>query len=91
MTGYSQSGSSDSRRLFWTILEMEAPQGWIVSMSLVQYASTAVEAASRSAGWQMPRDWRPRRIQVHEQAPHVFEWVQVEPYLCAVGKELSAP
>lgn len=82
------SDQSDIRE-WWTLLEVSAPEGWLVTFSLIQICKTAREAAERSAGFQLAEGWRPRRLMVYPAAPYVFEWVQVRPYIMQVGKELD--
>lgn len=85
----TQRDKSDTRANWWTLLEVSAPEGWLVTFSLVQYASSPHEAAERSAGFQLADGWRPRRIMVYPEAPHIYEWMQIRPYIMQVGKEIG--
>lgn len=84
------SDRSDTERWYRTLLEISAPEGWLVTLSLVQRGSSGREAAEKSAGFQLGDGWRPRRILVYEGEPEVFEWRQVRPYLYEVGKRERA-
>lgn len=86
----SLSETSNSEPVpYWTILEAATPFGVIYTFSLVQLAHNPREAAMRSAGFQMADDWRPRRIMVYPEAPKIYEWIQIRPYIMDVGKEIG--
>lgn len=82
------SQSNSEPRAFYTLLEFTMSPGFLYSVAIAQFCSSAREAAERSAGFQLGDGSMPRRILVYDGEPTKFEWIQVKPYILEIGKEL---